>query len=106
MTDLKDGPAAGKTLMLHRSPFYLRVTWSPESNKFDACDQVGDMPYGHEDIFVYRRVAIGGRIHINPGGWYNRVTYKLNPDQPPDAVMRDNEKWQAWCREQYREEGN
>jgi len=102
MTTFQDGPAQGKTLMLQRCPFFLRVV--TKRGALDALDQVGDTPSPAESIHVYLRQpgAAMNAIHLNTGrkpggGWFARADYKLSPVQPPEPILRNNADWQAWC---------
>lgn len=89
MTTFQDGPAQGKTLMLRRCPFFLRVV--TKRGEIDALDQIGDTPSPAESIHVYLRQpgAAMNAIHLNTGrkpggGWFARADYKLSPVQPPE----------------------
>lgn len=103
MVTFHDGPAAGVQLQLRRLPKYLRVT-TEGPGKWDALDQLEDTPRRGERIIVYTRcddLPIS-KYHLYCGrkggsGWYYMATYKVLPDQPPDADMRTNEAWQRWC---------
>ena len=99
-----DGPAAGRTLMLRRGPLYLRVTFDVNRLKWDALDQVTDTPNAPEAVFVYRRVGEPSAAFIDwtehgkrRGGCFAVASYAVVAEQPADDVMRDTEKWQAWC---------
>lgn len=95
MVTIKDGPAAGATLMLQRAPRLLRVTvkipaaaalFDPVTQRppgatarlaaagftapradVDALDQVDDVAEPGEAIHVYRRGRYDGRMHLNGG---------------------------------------
>ena len=54
MTRFLDGPAAGKTLSLSYSPYYLRVVIDP-NGAVDALDAPDDMPRAGEVVHLYRR---------------------------------------------------
>jgi hypothetical protein len=100
MTKFVDGPAVDKTLMLKRSPLFLRVV---ECNGiFDALDQPSDTPSRNETIWAYRLAMHHGSVHINRGrngsGFYEMADYKLVAVQPADATMRDGDAWEAWCK--------
>lgn len=108
MTKFEDGPAAGETLKLRRSPLFLRVVTDPRhDNRIDALDQIDDKPEEFENLTAYVRVGKVGGIFMDFGGKdkhksgrYAYATYVVIPDddQPEDHVMRDNFKWQAWCK--------
>lgn len=99
MTTFQDGPAKGARLMLKRTPFFLRVT--QEDDKFDALDQPGDNPRPMEKVHVYEWAEKPvGMMHIRASrgsGFYGIAIYKLSQEQPPEAVVRDNDKWNSWC---------
>jgi len=102
MTTFLDGPAQGKTLMLKRAPFFLRVVIV--GGQIDALDQLGDTPRKEEAVHVYIRQpgAMHNAIHLNTGrkpggGWFSRADYKLSPVQPDDATARRTATWQRWC---------
>lgn len=99
MTTFLDGPAAAKTLMLKRTPYYLRVC--DDGKKLDALDQVGDEPRPSETLYAYRCVKLEGAIHLNisggRGGFYPRATYEFVPIQPSQEVMARRSSWQEWC---------
>lgn len=100
MTTFEDGPARGHTLMLKRTPIFLRVV--ALNGKWDALDQPADSPDAAETIFAYKLHEHKGSCHINAGrgrsGFYPIATYRLVPEQPTDATMR--EQWTPWCDEQ------
>lgn len=101
MTHFEDGPAKDKTLMLKRAPRFLRVV--DENGQFDALDQLDDAPRPDEKIYVYERVGKVGMIHINTGrknqgGVFPMATYRFIENQPDDAVMRNRDQWQSYCR--------
>ncbi len=103
MTHFEDGPAKGQTLMLKRTPFFLRVVEA--DGKWDALDQLNDRPLPEEKIYVYKRTGKPGMVHLNMGrknhgGLFPMATYRVIDQQPRDADMRDNERWQRWCRGQ------
>jgi hypothetical protein len=99
MTIFEDGPAKGKTLMLRRAPFLLRVVEC--RGKFDALDQETDEPAADEKIYVYELTALPGGMHIRASrgcsGFYTTANYKLCVDQPPEATIRGRADWVKWC---------
>lgn len=98
MTHFEDGPAQGQTLMLKRSPRFLRVVRAGRT--WDALDQLEDRAEPNETIYVYERVGEPGRVHLNcgrGGGTFSMASYRFFSHQPPEADMRDNEAWQRWC---------
>lgn len=104
MTTFVDGPAKGRTLMLKRSPKYLRVTEAAGKQEFDALDQVNDKPEITEHLYAYVVSKTLGTAHLKMGGksksasgFYPIVEYSFLPVQPTDAIMRSNERWQEWC---------
>ncbi|RJP48772.1 MAG: hypothetical protein C4586_08655 [Anaerolineaceae bacterium] len=101
MTHFEDGPAKGETLMLKRSPIFLRVV--EVNGQWDALDQLDDEPAPHEKIYAYERIGEPGMVHINAGrkgnsGWYPMAAYRFITDQPTDSAMLDSEAWRQWCR--------
>ena len=103
-----DGPAAGKTLMCVRAPKYLRVV-RDTTGAWDALDQLSDTPELGEAIFAYCLEGKAGSVHLQlsgPGGrgrrcrWEQTGDYRLCPEQPAYAVMRDTESWRRWAQEQ------
>lgn len=103
MTEFLDGPLKGATLMLRRSPPFLRATRKAVDGKyvFDALDQLEDTPEAKESLSCYYRVADDGWLHLKMqgkgSGTYRRATYALYTIQPDDTTMRDTRKWRAWC---------
>jgi hypothetical protein len=99
MTTFQDGPAKGRTLLLRRSPIFLRVT--QYKNDFDALDSPDDWPGDEEIIYAYRRVLHQGTAHINRGsrggGWYPICEYAMVKPQPEAMFMRSNTEWAKWC---------
>lgn len=87
--------------MLKRMPVFLRVT---ESNgKFDALDQLTDSPRPEEKLYAYHLAAFRGNAFIDGckcRGCYPISEFHLWPNQPSDAVMRDNVAWGQWCQSQ------
>jgi hypothetical protein len=108
MISFHGGPAHGKTLMIRRVPFFLRVVSRAVTNglELDALDQLADTPSLNESIHVYLRQpgTKANAIHLNlrgksGSGWYARGSYKLSPVQPAEEVyMRDALAWQNWCK--------
>lgn len=100
MTHFLDGPAQGKTLMLKRTPKYLRVVVDAKGD-IDALDQLEDVPRPEESVFAYRLHEHKGAVHLNTGrgpggGFYQACDFKLIPNQPADAVLRSTKAWQQW----------
>lgn len=100
MTKFIDGPLANRTLMLKRSPVFLRATMTA-AGTVDALDQPTDTPSKDERLFAYVIHKNLGTSHINRGrngsGFYPISEYRLFVMQPLDAIMRDSARWQAWC---------
>lgn len=102
MTSFIDGPAKGETLMLHRSPRFLRVT--EKGGKFDALDQLEDVPEPGETLHAYEACEVGGMCHIRMSGkakagsgFYRMMKYQLVEPQPAPQTMQTLEAWRAWC---------
>jgi len=115
MTTFLDGHADGVVLQLSRSPVFLRVVMHFKNNKpvWDALDQLEDEPEDFENIWVYRLQSKDGFAHIDSRDSRGRrvgrnvalATYRLNPEQPADQVLRDTKSWQEWCRRQLNHAG-
>lgn len=97
----------GTALMIRRAPPLLRfVVTGDDSRTLDALDQLDDTPKPGERVIVARRekeatpchMKFGGKAKGN-SGWYLMVKYTSVADPPPDAVVRDTERWRDWCRE-------
>lgn len=104
MTTFVDGPAKGQTLMLKRAARFLRVT--EENGKFDALDQLGDSPKAAEKLFAYEIEGPPGYAFVDFGGKqrtasgrYAIASYRFVPEQPSDDRLRNEELWDAWCKE-------
>lgn len=103
MTKFLDGPAAGVTLLLQRTPSLLRVVRDTKG-KWDALDKLDDTPTAGEAITVYRLSGGRGVCHLNfgrgRGGFYAFAEYVLHSEQPDDQTARDTARWRAWVMEQ------
>lgn len=104
-TTFADGPAKGQRLSLQRSPILLRVV--NVGDHWDALDQLDDQASSNETITVYVLAAAPGVCFIDGrdpktgrrfGERRSMGTYKLLPEQPEDAILRDNALWREWCR--------
>lgn len=102
------GPADGQEMALRRCPLYLRVTFRKRADgllvDFDVLNYLDDQPEKDEILVVYRLTGPANRIHLlirwknrKNGGWWQTGEYAVNPEQPSEAVIRNNEKWRAWC---------
>lgn len=105
MTRFLDGPASGVSLVLGRAPLLLRVVQSA-GGEWDALDQIDDAPAPGETIHLYwiatrqPRVAFldyQDRTGRRRGQRMESADYVAYPAPPPDEVMRDNQRWRAWC---------
>lgn len=102
-TRFHGGPADGKVLCMARAPVFLRVV--VEGDAVDALDLLDDEPKVSETLHAYRKVSDDGTVHVDGrdasgkrfGRWYACATYRINDDQPDDAVMRDAAAWRKWC---------
>lgn len=98
MTTFTNGPANGKTLMLKRIPYFLRVV--QDGDKFDALDQPNDKPSPGETIHVYRHVETRGHVSISRrgggGGFYPIASFEFH-STPQDSEVREVAEWIAWC---------
>lgn len=108
MSNFLDGPAAGATLSLGRSPYFLRVVRAA-GGKWDALDQLEDTPAANEEIHVYRIASEPIIAHVdgrNPTTgkryerWMSIADYVIHREQPDDQTARDKTAWPAWCAEQ------
>lgn len=107
MTTFRDGPAKGQTLMLKRSPIYLRVT--ELLGTWNALDQLADVWEPGEALYCYRLAEKPGYMHVNTGrrpggGSYPLSSYELVAEQPPAETMKDNALWREWTNKQPRPE--
>lgn len=102
-----NGPAGTTILQLRRYPVMLRVVCGPAG--IDALDQLDDQAEPDERIYVYRLMERPASCHIDGvrngrrfGEWTKIARYEVLPDgAPDDAVLRDNEKWMAWCNDNF-----
>lgn len=93
--------------MLKRAPRFLRVTHVPQiiPPKWDALDGLEDIPEPHEELFAYEVHGETGSCFMDGrgkdgkkwGGCYAIATYRVVPEQPDDATMRDAIAWRQWC---------
>ena len=113
MTTLTGGPAAGQTLMIRRTPIFLRVVEQVKGRlklggtKWDALDQLEDEPRWNEVVHVYRLVKRGGHVCIRQakgGGCFQICEYAYLEPQPPADVLRFNSRWRDWCMAESRKE--
>jgi hypothetical protein len=111
MTSFIDGPCKGQSMLIKRSPLYMRVTMRNHLGKvqIDALDQLNDTPMPSEVCFAYRiapdeEQMSFGSVHIkcsgsakSASGFYKVVSYAFVKEQPAQDVMRNNELWRNWC---------
>jgi hypothetical protein len=105
MTRFLDGPAKGVTLLLHRAPRILRAVRDP-GGKWDALDQLGDVPEPNEAIYIYLLAGRPAVAHISlsrgRGGFYPLAEYRYSAVQPgPEVDVRDTAGWRRWSRENF-----
>jgi len=105
MTRFSGGPADGVSLMLRRSPIYLRVCRAADGT-WDALDQLGDEPREGETLAAYRLVRDRGTMHVllarpRRGPWVRVAEYAVCPEQPEQAVMSSRGRWRAWAEQQH-----
>lgn len=104
MTRFLDGPAEGQVLMLKRAPIYLRAVRSADG-KWDALDQLDDVPRSGETIAVYKLEGEPTMCHINRarsaggGGFFRGGAYRVVAEQPSDDQVRSTAAWRAWVGE-------
>lgn len=104
MTRFTDGPAAGKTLLLKRTPLFLRAVVDA-AGKWDTLDMLGDEPDPYEAVYAYRRVGQATACHVDyrdgrgrrRGDWFQGGDYALVEPQPEEAVPRDTGAWREWA---------
>ena len=111
-----DGPAAGKSLTIKRTPKLLRVValggFGPDA-VIDALDQLDDSPRDGEAIVAYRLSGEVGTLHVDyrdksnrrRGDWWATADYRVIGEQPPEATLRDRDAWREWCLEAIAKEG-
>jgi hypothetical protein len=113
MTKFTDGPAAGQSLLLRRTPKFLRVTYKAgREQEWDALDQLDDHPEPGEVLHCYRLVRSEGTIHLNMrdrrgrhcGGTFRQASYEYVEQQPAAEVMESNMAWRKWCEAQVQSE--
>jgi len=101
MIRLLDGPGAGENLDLLRAPAMLRVVRNA-AGTWDGLDQLSDEAGADEQIWVYRIASKPTVMHLScrprsKSRWIISADYRLYPDQPTDATLRDNDAWGRWC---------
>lgn len=103
MTNLIDGPAHGKRLMLRRCARFLRVVINSKG-EIDALDQPTDTPAKDETIYAYEITEKPGHMHIRCGGkskgasgFYPIADYRYIPEQPSQIIME--RAWDTWTAE-------
>ncbi len=94
MTSFIDGPAAGESLPLKRTPRLLRVTQNGPI--FDALDQLEDEPDETELIYVYQLVAAPQGWVTTATGRYPIAEYRFIDPPPGDGLVRRTHAWRGW----------
>lgn len=102
-----DFPEFGPPLLLSRTPKYLRFVRSA-AGEWDALDQLDDAPAADEAVIVgvldgYTSLHIDrvdAKTRRRVGEWLKMLQYKLHDAQPPDDVLRDNDRWREWAMSQ------
>ena len=102
MSTLIDGPCKGGFLV-KGAPVFLRAVRGPRGAT-DILDLPEDTPGETEKVYVYQREgeAFSAHLMLSPrskSGFYAFAEYRYRPDVDGEA-LRDNEKWQAWVKEQ------
>lgn len=98
MTTFTNGPAKGQTLLLRRSPVYLRVVF--DSRNFDALDQPDDEPRRNERVYIYELQETKGHVFLDGPkcrGCFAIASYSMVLNPPNEATMRDTDAWAQWC---------
>lgn len=109
---LSHGGIRGRGLLLKRQPRLLRfVLTGTDWGTLDALDQLDDTPKAGEYVIAAEKrdessVHFSGTRNGKRAGWWERAaTYESVPDQPPQDVLRDTERWRTWCQERIAAEG-
>ena len=95
--EFTDGPAKGYSMggCFHRAPEYLRVVRELDG-RWDALDQLDDLPNLGDTIFIYRRLpGRYGHISMRPrnlSGWI--IRYQHTDEIDPEG-MEDTDAWRA-----------
>lgn len=109
MTTFLNGPAKGQKFRCSRCPILLRVVKHKSTGKWDVLDQLADTPEDMEHVYLYMLTAPPSsgfwdgrdpKTGKRTGGAFQAGVYRLPDfsDPPNDAVLRDNEEWDAWCK--------
>lgn len=102
---LKGGPAGGHALSIERLPNLLRVVVVP-GGEIDALDQLDDVAEMLETIHVYRKEGEPWRgmwdgqdpkTGRRTGGVFSTQPYVYHDVQPPDEILRHNDRWREWA---------
>ena len=106
MVTFLDGPAAGQSLHLARTPILLRVTHDPQADRWDALDQLEDQPTESERIYVYELATEPSRVFVDYRDGRGRrgmsmlhASYRLVRSCPPPTEMQARHGWFEWCTE-------
>ena len=100
---LQDGPAKG-SYQCQRAPVFLRAVVS-DKGKTDVLDQVEDIPATNETVSVYVLVSSFGLVSIRTKAgchWGPAGTYEHLSDVD-GHTLRDNEVWQVWALDAFKE---
>ena len=96
MSTFWDGPAAGVSLMIRRTPLVLRLA-QDAANDWDVLEQFTDKPDPGDKLYVYMRASTSAQVHLCIGGWFSFADYRIAPEQPRDDQMRETPAWNEWC---------
>lgn len=101
MITFLDGPAHGQVLELQRVPMMLRLVYDWRTERWDALDQLGDVPDPQEVIHVYRLAGSVGKFHVccyppADSRWINSAEYRYL-ERVPDDQVRETSSWAHWC---------
>lgn len=108
-----DYPTFKGPITVERIPKFLRFTCAGplSSGNWDALDQLEDVPKPDEHVFA-ARLHSTSKVHIDRvvkrkrvGEWITTAEYRMIDDGPPEAVLRDNEAWRAWCLQRVADDG-
>lgn len=96
-------PLCRQSLSLERTPRFLRFVCRESCRKWDALDQPDDI--AADDEFILAAIwSHTNSVHVDGvrdgkrfGEWRKSITYKPIEPQPPQDLLRDNERWRSWC---------
>lgn len=93
MITLLDGPEAGITLSVTRTPRFLRIIHN--GAHIAALDELDQQPEETEIIYIYQRIG-----PLPAAAQCPAADYQFYHSQPPDRRARHPYGWESWVREQ------